>query len=131
MVTTHVSSASDQFLNMTAIALDSVPGLEPKTFANEAQVVQETDKEINGIANDPREEMDAIETTDENISVEENIVAKESLSDQTQNGSRSPSLASEPVVKTGDKTERKLLMGEMLKVSLDQPVYNAKHVVCG
>ena len=130
MVTTHVSSASDQFLNMTAIALDSVPGLEPKTFANEAQVVHERDKEINGITNDPKKEINAIEMTGENISVEENIVAKDSLPDQTQTGDRSQSLTSEPVVKTDDKTERKLLMGEMLKVSLDQPVYNAKRVVC-
>ena len=130
MVTTHVSSASDQFLNMTAIALDSVPGLEPKTFSNEAQVEHERDKEINGISNDPKKEINAIEMTGENISVEENIVAKDSLPDQTQNGNRPQSLTSEPVVKTDDRTERKLLMGEMLKVSLDQPVYNAKRVVC-
>ena len=130
VVTTHVSSASDQFLNMTAIALDSVPGLEPKTFANETQAVDDTDREVNGITDDPREKMDEIEATDENIAAKENIAPKEGLPDQTQNGDR-PTYTSEPEVKIDGKTERKLLMGEMLKVSLDQPNYNAKHVVCG
>lgn len=131
VVTTHVSSASDQFLNMTAIALDSVPGLEPKTFANETQAVDETDREVNGITDDQREKMDEVATSDENIAAKENIVAKDGLPDQTHDGDRPSTYTSDPEVKIDGKTERKLLMGEMLKVSLDQPNYNAKHVVCG
>ena len=130
-MTTHVSSASDQFLNMTALALDSVPGLEPTRFVDKTQIISEKIEEMEvaneslkapPVALEPEQKKDfstreSVETDDQSIHL--------ANSDSSSSNSNDT-----PIIDDG-KRERKLLMGEMLKVSLDQPNCHAIPFVCG
>ena len=130
VTTTHVASASDQFLNMTAMVLDSVPGLEPDTFIESSSVLNEKD-EVFQEANQAQEASpDSLETDHKTVPQTDRIDAIDNLPNQLQNEDPVSSNASEHGVVNDNNQERRLLMAEMLKVSLDQPNNVSKSLVC-